>query len=178
MYSEADVVKEVLLKLRDGDSETITQLYHHFMPKVKRFVLQNSGSASDARDLFQECIFYLYRYAKDGTFTVLNLDAYFINMCRNQWYQELRKRQREADTLTTVEQEPNSNSDRYYYAYLKAFSELGTDCQKVLELYIQGLPVKAISQELETTIDYAKRKKYLCKEQLKKLAWDILKNNP
>ncbi len=145
-----------------------------FLPKIRRFVLQNSGSISDAKDLFQECIFYLYRYAQDTAFEVQNLDAYFMNMVRNRWYHQLRVRKREEGVIDTLDTGESRANDLQYYAYLRAFAQLGADCRKVLELYIEGIPVKSVAEKLNTSIDYAKRKKYLCKEQLKKLAFEML----
>lgn len=174
MYNEADTVREILKKLRGGDDGTIREMYQFFFPKILRFVLQNSGAESDAKDLFQECIFYLYRYAQNTDFEVQNLDAYFMHMIRNRWYHQLKVRKRESEAIEGVNMEEEMSSDFQYYAYLKAFSQLGKDCKEVLEHYINGTPVKTVAKKLNTSIDYAKRKKYLCKEQLKKLALEIL----
>lgn len=174
MYKGTDTVRETLQKLRVGHGDTIQQMYQYFFPKMRRFVLQNSGSESDVKDLFQECIFYLYRYAQDSSFEVQNLDAYFMNMVRNRWYHQLRARKRVSEAIERIEVEEEMTVDFQYYAYLKAFSLLGNDCKQVLEYYINGVPVKSVAEKMNTSIDYAKRKKYLCKEQLKKLALELL----
>lgn len=174
MYNGTDTVKETLRKLRSGEKQTIRAMYQYFFPKIRQFVLQNSGSESDAKDLFQECIFYLYRYTQNTSFEVQNLDAYFMNMVRNRWYHQLRVRKREFEAIDRIEGEEERADDFQYYAYLKAFSLLGNDCKQVLEYYINGVPMKLVAEKLKTSVDYAKRKKYLCKEQLKKLALEML----
>lgn len=166
--------RELLRGLADGNGEAVQILYEQQFPGLLSFVRNNRGDFEDAKDLFQECLFYLFRYvSKQGIEAVENFEAYFRGMYRNRWYLQLNKRSREIDLKQnfTVQVEED---DLYYFVYLRAFEKLGTDCQKVLQYYIAGKNTEELALLLNTSVDYAKRKKYLCKENLKKIASQLL----
>ena len=54
---------EALLK---NDRKGIEEIYARFSGKILRFVLQNSGSSDDARDVFQESLIAITQQARDG----------------------------------------------------------------------------------------------------------------
>ncbi|MCB0688543.1 MAG: RNA polymerase sigma factor [Saprospiraceae bacterium] len=177
MRSDSKYTESLLEQLAAGKKEAIEKIYHAYFPGLLSFVRNNRGDIEDAKDLFQECLYYLYRYLrKSDAQEIANLEAYFRVMYRNRWYEHLKKRNREVESIedseVIIEEE-----DIHYYVYLQAFEKLGSDCKKVLRFYIDGKSSQEIADLLNTSIDYAKRKKYLCKESLKEIASQILKNH-
>lgn len=169
--------RALLDALREGRKEAIQRLYGDFFPGLSNFVRNNQGTLEDAKDLFQECLFYLYRYLnKTDREEIDNLPAYFRAMYRNRWYHHLNQKAKLDDAVKDY-QEPVSEPDEMYYIYLLAFQKLGKDCRQVLKYYVEGKNSEELASYLNTSTDYAKRKKYLCKEQLKKIALELLKKD-
>ena len=54
-----------------------------------------------------------------------------------------------------------------YRLYQKHFTNLGKDCQKILQLYFDKVPLKNIAQIMGFKSEkYAKKRKFKCKEYL------------
>ena len=172
-------VEQILLDLKEGKTKGISDIHRLYFAGLLSFVARNNGNDEDAKDLFQECIFYLFRSVseKEGLF-IDNLDAYFQGMYRRRWFHFLKKRKQDHTLKEDYQQETSENEeDIYYLIYLRAFRLLGVDCQKVLEAYVEGKKTEEIADMLDTSRDYAKRKKYLCKENLKKIAAKLLRES-
>ena len=112
---------EILKTLVAGDREIIEVIYNTHFADLKRFVLSNNGLLEDAEDLFQECIFYLYRYAREKKgLHIENLTAYFRTMYRNRWYHQLAERKKHKDINHEQVENEEGFRDQYYYAYFKS----------------------------------------------------------
>jgi hypothetical protein len=65
--------------------------------------------------------------------------------------------------------EKNQDDQEKFRLYQQHFLTLGEDCQKVLLLFMKKISLKDIATEMGfKTEKYAKTRKYLCKEELKK----------
>ena len=174
MKNNLEDTTNLLQSLANGDREAIQFMFDKYYPRVLGFVKENRGTVEDAKDLFQECLFYLFRYiGKPDNKTIENLESYFRTMYRNRWYHHLAKVGKEKELRQNYEAWPDEE-DQYYFIYLKAFEMLGDDCKKVLRYYVEGKNTEELAILLDTSLDYAKRKKYLCKENLKKIATKLL----
>lgn len=170
MVKSVSIDQEIVAGIRAGDKQAINLLYDRTYPGLKAFVKRNRGTDEDAIDMFQECMYYLFRaLKKSDDLQIDNVFAYFTRMYQNRWRLKLKKRLKEEQVVAELDSEVNEDDTRYYL-YLRALQQLGEDCKNVLKLYVDGLSVNQIAERLSTTTDYAKRKKYLCKEQLKKIA--------
>ena len=179
MKGNSKIANAWLDGIRRGDSSSIQMMYESHFLKMTKFVEANSGNREDAKDLFQESMFHLFQRLRDRQdLEIQNLDAYFTGMYRNRWYQNLKVRRRDRETREQlVEATTVASDEAEYYAYVQGLRLLGPDCQEVLRHYVEGRPMSDLAASLQTTVDYAKRKKYLCKEKLKKLALDLLERN-
>jgi RNA polymerase sigma factor (sigma-70 family) len=176
MNRDRNETERLVEQLRTGEVEAIEGLYHRFFPGLNRFVRNNKGTVEDARDLFQECLYYLYRNLnRPEGLAIDNLEAYFRAMYRNRWFQYLANKTRTQVTEQDYGAWETNEEDIYYYAYIRAFNSLNDDCRQVLEYYVEGKNTREIADLLGTTLDYAKRKKYLCKEKLKEIAEKLMK---
>ena len=75
--------------LLNNDAVVIEELYQKYSPKIKWMVLKNNGSETDAADVFQEVLLWIYKKAKDKNFILTcPLDAFLYISCKNKWMSE------------------------------------------------------------------------------------------
>ena len=169
-------IKNLIEGIRNQDKTTLQNIYDEHFTMVRRFVIENNGSEQDAKDVFQETIIIIYRKIKEGTFKLASsFEAYIYSVCRFIWIKELSKnKERIENTNSYIEYEeiPEISIDEYkqnerYKLYQYHFKRLSKDCQKILQLFLKKVPLKEISEQLGIdSLQYIRRKKYLCKELL------------
>ncbi|NQU85482.1 MAG: sigma-70 family RNA polymerase sigma factor [Mariniphaga sp.] len=162
-----------------NDSLVLQFIYKQFFYKVNNFIRNNSGNDEDASDIFQEAIIVIFRKLKDSSKALENrpFHLYLFSVCRFLWLKQLEKRRIENEKVndSLPYQEDNYDEDFYevvnknerYSLYQKHFSNLSTDCQKIMQLFFEKVPLKQIAQIMGYKSEkYAKKRKYKCKELL------------
>ena len=48
------------------DDKILREIFKEFYPPIKKYILKNNGSTSDAQDLFKEALKIIYLQSKDG----------------------------------------------------------------------------------------------------------------
>ena len=162
--------------IRNQDKKVLQDIYSDYFPTIKRFVVENNGTEQDAKDVFQDAIIIIYRKIKEGTFDLSSsFKTYIYSVCRFIWLKELKKNteRAEKDNLyVEYEDIPEVTIDEYeqneqYKLYQLHFKRLSEDCQTLLQLFLKKVPLKEIAQKLGIdSMQFIKRKKYKCKEQL------------
>ncbi len=79
--------------LHRNDPAVIRALYTEHFPSVKQYVLQNSGTGSDAQDVFQEAMTVLWLTVKDGRFhtgTGTDPGGFLFRVAKNKWLDVVR----------------------------------------------------------------------------------------
>jgi RNA polymerase sigma factor (sigma-70 family) len=178
---------EVLIKgLKEQNSRCIKYMYRQYFPLAKSIVERNSGNYEDAEDVFQDSIVVLYkRITIDNVTLKCSLKTFFFGICKNLWMQRLDRKWRllyeesmaeePAESYEITDKELNEEMLEKKRLYLKHFFTLPHRCQKILKLYLKDLTFKEIANELHMkNEEYAKCRKYQCKEMLKKR----IKNDP
>jgi RNA polymerase sigma factor (sigma-70 family) len=172
---------EVLIKgLKEQNSKCIRYLYKEYFPLAKSIVERNSGNHEDAEDLFQDSIVVLYkRLTRENIILKCGLKTFFYGICKNLWMQRLDRKWRLLYSENMAEEPAGSYEiiDREFSEeilekkrlYQKHFLALPKRCQKLLLLYLKDLPLKKIAEELGLkNEEYAKARKYSCKNMLRK----------
>src|SRR5690606_3743689 len=78
-----------------NDAKVIGEIYERFANGVKAFVINNSGTIEDAKDIFQEGLIAICHQArKPGFELTCPFWAYLHLVCRGKWLNELKKRKR------------------------------------------------------------------------------------
>jgi len=166
--------------LRLRSDYIINFIYKEFFPLIKFLVTQNGGSDEDAEDVFQDGIIIIYNKININQFVLTSsFKTYMYSVCRNLWLQKLNKRRAIFDKLTDVEeyidlpktmlQDATVEETEMHRIIQIHFLSLHEDCQKVLRLFIKNIPLREIAAIMGfKTENYAKTRKYLCKEELKK----------
>ncbi len=174
-YSDQQIQRGIL----KNDNLVLQYIYKQFFYKVNSFIRNNSGVEDDAGDIFQEAIIVIFRKLKedDSIFDNRSFQTYLFTVCRYLWLKQLESRRIEKekinDTLPFREDiydnsmsELASKNERYGL-YQKHFKNLSTDCQKIMQMFFEKIPLKQIAQIMGYKSEkYAKKRKYKCKEIL------------
>lgn len=170
----------ILEGLRLRSDYIINFTYREFFPLVRILVSENGGSGEDAEDIFQDGIIILYnKISLNQLVLTSSFKTYMYSVCRNLWLQKLSKRKAIYDKLADVDEFIDLPKDLFQEASIAEaelhriiqihFLSLPKDCQKVLRLFIKNIPLREIAGIMGfKTENYAKTRKYLCKQDLKK----------
>jgi RNA polymerase sigma factor (sigma-70 family) len=173
-YTTLDLLNGILR----NDTIILQFIYKNFYSKINFFIKKNSGDDDDANDIFQEAIIIIFRKLKANELVLdCTFETYLYSVCRFLWLKQLDKRKVEKEK---IKDNHEYNEDLYddglekvadlnerYKLYQKHFTNLGKDCQKVLQLYFDKVPLKNIAQIMGFKSEkYAKKRKFKCKEYL------------
>ncbi len=161
-----------------GDSRTLRDIYSNHYPKVQGFILENSGSEQEAKDIFQDALVLTYQKLKSGSLRLeCSLATYIFAVSRNMWMNSLRKRKR---TLQ-LDQKPEISEDleksilaeiekkERFTLYHKHFLKLSSQCQELLRNFFLGKKMEEIASLMSYSVAYTRKKKFECKEKLLKM---------
>jgi len=168
--------EEILNGIQNMNAEVLNYIYKNCFYQIRAFIDQNFGTREDAKDIYQDAILVIYqKLQKEETTLNCSFDTYFYSVCRLLWLKQLEQRKLkklyleesgrfvELDEKITTVIETN---DRYKI-YQDHFKKLSFNCQKILELFLAGIPVKEIARILRyKSGDYIKKRKHYCKENL------------
>ncbi|MBC7902987.1 MAG: sigma-70 family RNA polymerase sigma factor [Gemmatimonadaceae bacterium] len=166
--------------LAKNDKQAIETIYKLQFGMVQSLIINNNGTADDARDIFQEGIIVLYEKVKSGSFELnCQIKTYLYSVCRRLWLKRLQQMQKYrgeigaiADTVQ-IEEEIESHEERNLeFGHMEqAMMNLGEPCKSLLEAYyLQKKNMSEIAGHFGyTNADNAKNQKYKCLMRLKKL---------
>ncbi len=176
-YTDEQILKGILRH----DNLILQYIYKEYYYKVSYFIKRNSGSEDDANDVFQEAVIVIYRKLKENDliFAKSSFQGYLYSVCRFLWLKQLERRRIEKerlnDSLPYKEDLYDENlvelidKNERYSLYQKHFKALGPDCQKLLQLFFEKVPLKEIAKIMGYKGEkYAKKRKFKCKEILVK----------
>lgn len=172
-YSNADLYDGILGQNMDA----LRYLYATFFPKVSSMVKNLHGHESDANDIFQEAIIIFYRKAQAGEVDKATaVLPYLMATAKIIWQKTIRERQNEQ--IVGLDTEEIIDDSSIYEAYktnkrkeffYKHFKMLSPECQRTLKAFFTGLSFAEMATKLQlSSEEFARRKKYLCKEYLVK----------
>ena len=173
-YSTLDLLNGILR----NDTIILQFIYKNFYSKINFFIKKNSGDDDDANDIFQEAIIIIYRKLKANELVLdCTFETYLYSVCRFLWLKQLDKRKIEkqkikdnhdySEDIYDDSLEKVADLNERYKLYQKHFANLGKDCQKVLQMYFDKVPLKNIAQMMGFKSEkYAKKRKFKCKEYL------------
>ena len=178
MNSTAHDDQQYIDALLSNDSAVLNEMYKKYTDKIKNMVVKNSGTETDAADIFQEALLSIYQRAKNKSFTLTcPLEAYLYLICKNRWINELNKRANKKVTFTDTEgYNPGEDSFKDAELILKdhdrrklldtKFKELGEGCRQLLQLSWSGKSMDEVAKTLSNTYGYIRKKKSECMAKL------------
>jgi RNA polymerase sigma factor (sigma-70 family) len=171
----------IVAGIKTGDSEILKSVYTDYFGMVRNLVMKNSGSETDAEDVFQDALVVLFKKFNHSEFNLtVKFKTYFYSVCRNIWLTELRKRGGRNSRLKDFEHHVDlgyeftanwkETQEEAFVKIEKAMRYLGEKCQQILLMYYYQ---KQSMQDIATALEYAdadsaKAQKYKCIRQLKR----------
>jgi RNA polymerase sigma factor (sigma-70 family) len=180
--------EEVLLQgLARNDKKAVETIYRENYNMIQGLVINNNGSADDAKDIFQEAMIVLYEKVRSGTFELnCQIKTYVYSVSRRLWLKRLQQLNRYSpsveslDGFVPVEEEIEEHEKRNaeFEMMDKAIGSLGEPCKSLLEAYyLQKRKMQEIATNFGyTNADNAKNQKYKCLMRLKKIFFTHYKN--
>lgn len=163
--------EEIIQLFKLGQREkAFTKLYGEW-PKAKRLVVKMGGSSDDARDLFHDALFVLYKKLQTEQFVLSgSLNGFLYHTTRILCLEKLRKESRTIRYSGEVsdeyaEEELPENDNRLLLAQ-KALEKIAEKCREILRLfYWEKRSMEFIAGKLGLKSEQAaKTQKYKCLE--------------
>jgi RNA polymerase sigma-70 factor (ECF subfamily) len=170
--------------IKANDEHTLKLIYKDNFYKTQQYILNNSGSVDEAKDIFQEAFVTVWENIQDNKFVPQNtsaLNGYLYTVAKNKWLNHLNsvrfKKTKSYDTnkhtidTETVDVKNNTfEKEKDVNTVTNAFNRLGEACKKLLEaFYYENKSLRDIAKIFEITEASARNKKYRCTEQLRAL---------
>jgi len=180
--------EEVLLQgLARNDKKAVETIYRENYNMIQVLVINNNGSADDAKDIFQEAMIVLYEKVRSGTFELnCQIKTYVYSVSRRLWLKRLQQLNRYSPSIENLdgfvpveeEIEEHEKRDAEFEMMDKAIGSLGEPCKSLLEAYyLQKRKMQEIAANFGyTNADNAKNQKYKCLMRLKKIFFTHYKN--
>ncbi|MCB0641664.1 MAG: sigma-70 family RNA polymerase sigma factor [Phaeodactylibacter sp.] len=164
--------------IRRGDPQVVEQIYKSYHQAIIQLVTKYKGSVEDAQDVFQEGLVLIFQKARQPDFQLTSsFFTYFYAVCRNIWSNHMRKKSFGEVSLTDDMKSMVQGEDpefleqnEQYTLYRQKFLELNEECRELLGLFLKKVSLKEIAGKMGiSSIGYAKKKKFKCKEKLVQL---------
>lgn len=177
----------LLQGLARSDKKAVETIYRDNYNIIQSLIINNNGSADEAKDIFQEAMIVLYEKVRSGSFELnCQIRTYIYSVCRRLWLKRLQQLNRysseipDAENTIPVEEEIEEHDKRNaeFEMMEKAISNLGEPCKSLLEAYyLQKKNMQEIAVSFGyTNADNAKNQKYKCLMRLKKIFFAQYKN--
>ncbi len=178
--TSAPTDSEVIFGILNDSESILKRLYVAYFPMVLQLIINNNGTADDAKDVYQEAIIVLYNKVKSGNFELSSkLKTFLYSVCRKLWLKRLNQMSRYGGDIKDfqdhlpVEEANDLHSEREleFSKMEGALKLLGEPCKTIIEdFYIHNLSMQDICERFGyTNADNAKTQKYKCLQRLKKL---------
>ncbi|HET9278810.1 MAG TPA: sigma-70 family RNA polymerase sigma factor [Flavitalea sp.] len=178
----------LLQGLARNDRSAIETIYTQQYTMVQTLIINNNGTAEDARDVFQEAMIVLYEKARSGSFELnCQLKTYVYSVCRRLWLKRLHQLQKYVPNANGLEETVSVDEDMEvhdqrnsdFMMMERALSSIGEPCKSLLEaFYLQKRNMTEIAGTFGyTNADNAKNQKYKCLLRLKKLFFSEYKTH-
>ncbi|GAL86859.1 hypothetical protein MYP_4089 [Sporocytophaga myxococcoides] len=175
--------KEILKAIRTGDNESVlSNLYKDVLPHIKKYIISNSGSYEDAKDIFQDTVVIFYNQVKLNRFDERKeIGAFMYSVARNLW---INKAKRDNKLVNTAEFDDSEEegmdvlADMITAEKAKAIEDLmervGEECKKLLMYTIYDkVSLKEIAVKMGYSSDQVvKTYSYRCRQKLFNLVKD------
>ncbi|MBR9921391.1 MAG: sigma-70 family RNA polymerase sigma factor [Bacteroidetes bacterium] len=165
--------------LASNDHTLIKEIYDQYFPRISAMIRKNSGTESDAYDIFQEALMVIYTKSQQADFQLTSAFYSFLyGISYRLWLKELRKKHRDEVTLED-DQEFRDEYDLEDAIFLREqrklirekFEQLKDRCQRILNLTLKE---QKSHQEVAEIMGFAnanvaKKEKSKCKSRLVKM---------
>jgi RNA polymerase sigma factor (sigma-70 family) len=179
IITELNIAAGICSKIKANDERTLRQLYTHNYPKAEKYLLNNSGSVADAKDIYQEAFLAMWRNVQLDRFTAAHenaIDSYLFRIVKNKWLDKLREQKRkkqefhisEPSLFEAIEDDTDAEKDQYFEQLKLHYGRMGSPCKELLNrFYFKKDSLREIASFFSWTEATAKNNKYRCLQKLK-----------
>lgn len=177
LKNNADI-HTLVAAIRGNDELSLKTFYRKNYAKVERYILNNSGTNDEAKDIYQEAFIAVWRNICLDRFQPLDetsLDGYLYKVAKNKWIDHLRTTKR-VQLVTLQELSDfedtvwNEEEDLLLDRMKLNLKLLGDNCRDVLErFYYRKESMRSISEAMKWTEATARNNKYRCIQRLREL---------
>mgnify|MGYP003576703298 CR=1 FL=1 len=170
---------EILDDLKGENNQAFGQLYKKYFKVINRFVVNNSGTITDAEDLFQNTmIVFVEKLRQDDFELTASIKTYIVAIAKNLWLKNLRKTNREiefCESLNDVFYEEINNAieqEKTYLDKLQNFMhQISAHCKGLIhDIFFKEKDIDQIQKEYGySTRHNAQNQKHKCVEQIRKV---------
>ncbi len=166
-------MNKYLKGIKESDNKIINEIYQKNFPQLKYFISNNNGNEADAKDVFQEALVATFRRLERGDFEIkTTFGTYIFQVGKFIWFKKIRGKKPTQSTEDVqiadqgILEEVLFKEDRYSF-FQSMLKKMGSDCQTLLNYFFEKKSYKEIVTLMDfNSVDYAKRKKMLCKNKL------------
>ncbi|HPG11734.1 MAG TPA: sigma-70 family RNA polymerase sigma factor [Chitinophagaceae bacterium] len=173
--------------LATRDRRAVETIYKENFNMVQALIINNNGSADDAKDIFQETMIVLFEKVRSSGFELnCQIKTFVYSVARRLWLKRLQQQNRytapgdSMESVVPVEEDLDAHDQRNaeFEMMEKAINNLGEPCKSLLEAYyLQNQSMQEIAASFGyTNADNAKNQKYKCLVRLKKIFFTHYKN--
>ena len=167
--------------IKNNETSALEKLYSENYRKAEVFILKNSGSVSEAKDVYQEAFLATYQNIKKEKYVPQNstaLQGYLYQIVKNKWLDVLRSSKFKKTTsiaddfqiAQTEEEHYDTTPDTNQQKLIEAFKILGQECKQLLEaFYFEKKSLRTLAAQFNIEEASARNKKYRCIQKLKEL---------
>ncbi len=185
MKSHSD--QKYIEALKQQDAKLIEEIYAKYSGLIRNHVVNNSGTVSDAKDVFQEALVALYHKAEQGFVLESSFKAYFTAMCRYIWLDRIRDKKRKKEKEVSFREVTNSTDlgevseelissmlkEQQFQLFREKFAELPPHCREIIGVSLltdqhtgKAIPLKEVAEQLGREYGYVRKEKSLCIKKL------------
>lgn len=173
----ASVQDDVILKIKNQDPVALRAVYREIYPMIEKYVIDNSGTRDEAKDVFQDALFIFIKRVQEPDFILSSkLSTFIFGIGKNLWlkildYKKINRRDVPEDIADT----PVEEDEYHRLAKVKSLNDelgrLGEPCKSILvDFYYHQISMKEIADKFHySNPENAKNQKYKCLMRLKKL---------
>ncbi len=151
-HSEPDFIKGI----KENDNKIIEQLRKEIFPLIRNYILSNSGTLEDAKDIFNDAFLEVFKKIKnDDLILTTRFSNYFMTVCNNKWKKKLRKRKNmpttdDFETVQLIYKPYDSTKDKLSQLFYSELGKLDTRSQELIQLTLDGKK----NQEIAKIMDF------------------------
>lgn len=170
-YSDTNILEGIQRR----DDVILRYTYDQYYPMIRFFIIRNSGTESDAQDIFQEAMIAIFiRIRKKELNLTCSFKTFIYSVCRHKWLQHL-DRNRQFNRLHDLENHVVLEEKEIYEdelqlrkrLYQRHFLNLSESCREILSLFLQKVPFEEVARKMGyKNRQYAIKRKYECVRSL------------
>lgn len=165
--------------IKANDNNALRCFYQENYFKIEKYVLNNSGSVEQAKDIYQEAFIAVWRNIQLDKFYPENenaLPGYLYRIAKNKWLDYLRSAHNQKVVALTESAERTDDDElpeydvKHIEDVKKHFENLGDNCKEILKrFYYMKQSMRTIAAQFDWTEATARNNKYRCLHKLREL---------